>query len=358
MKTHLLKKYETFYKLTKKGVKYDIYVIKKAGESMANIREIAKRAGVSVSTVSRVLNGYPYVKEEKRKAVWDVVHELNYKKNINAVHLSKGKTNIIGVMLPTINHPYFSMIVEGIAEEALRYGYHLLFFQTNYDIHKELEALEMLRVKQIDGLIICSHTISLETLELYISDGPIVLCEDIQEPHIFSVYIDHYQAFMLGMDYLIKKGHSKIGYCLGRPTSINSQKRKAAYKDALQNIHASIHANWMFHHCLHMGDGKRIVSTILSLAEKPTALLVTSDQVAAGIVLWGKTYGLRVPNDLAIVSFDNHPISEALHITTIELPLSLMGKKAFQMIYDYFANNYTQPKKEKLPVRLIERASV
>lgn len=358
MKTHLLKKYETFYKLTKKGVKYDIYVIKKAGESMANIREIAKRAGVSVSTVSRVLNGYPYVKEEKRKAVWDVVHELNYKKNINAVHLSKGKTNIIGVMLPTINHPYFSMIVEGIAEEALRYGYHLLFFQTNYDIHKELEALEMLRVKQIDGLIICSHTISLETLELYISDGPIVLCEDIQEPHIFSVYIDHYQAFMLGMDYLIKKGHSKIGYCLGRPTSINSQKRKAAYKDALQHIHAPIHANWMFHHCLHIGDGKRIVSTILSLAEKPTALLVTSDQVAAGIVLWGKTYGLRVPNDLAIVSFDNHPISEALHITTIELPLSLMGKKAFQMIYDYFANSYTQPKKEKLPVRLIERTSV
>lgn len=325
---------------------------------MANIREIAKRAGVSVSTVSRVLNGYPYVKEEKRKAVWDVVHELNYKKNINAVHLSKGKTNIIGVMLPIINHPYFSMIVEGIAEEALRYGYHLLFFQTNYDIHKELEALEMLRVKQIDGLIICSHTISLETLELYISDGPIVLCEDIQEPHIFSVYIDHYQAFMLGMDYLIKKGHSKIGYCLGRPTSINSQKRKAAYKDALQHIHAPIHANWMFHHCLHIGDGKRIVSTILSLAEKPTALLVTSDQVAAGIVLWGKTYGLRVPNDLAIVSFDNHPISEALHITTIELPLSLMGKKAFQMIYDYFANSYTQPKKEKLPVRLIERASV
>ena len=325
---------------------------------MANIREIAKRAGVSVSTVSRVLNGYPYVKEEKRKAVWDVVHELNYKKNINAVHLSKGKTNIIGVMLPTINHPYFSMIVEGIAEEALRYGYHLLFFQTNYDIHKELETLKMLRVKQIDGLIICSHTISLETLELYISDGPIVLCEDIQEPHIFSVYIDHYQAFMLGMDYLIKKGHSKIGYCLGRPTSINSQKRKAAYKDALQHIHAPIHANWMFHHCLHIGDGKQIVSTILSLAEKPTALLVTSDQVAAGIVLWGKTYGLRVPNDLAIVSFDNHPISEALHITTIELPLSLMGKKAFQMIYDYFANSYTQPKKEKLPVRLIERASV
>lgn len=143
----------------------------------------------------------------------------------------------------------------------------------------------MLRVKQIDGLIICSHTISLETLELYISDGPIVLCEDIQEPHIFSVYIDHYQAFMLGMDYLIKKGHSKIGYCLGRPTSINSQKRKAAYKDALQHIHAPIHANWMFHHCLHIGDGKRILSTILSLAEKPTALLVTSDQVAAGIVL-------------------------------------------------------------------------
>ncbi len=355
--TKILLKYETFYTSIKKEVKYN-YMSSKAGEDMANIREIAKRAGVSVSTVSRVLNGYPYVKEEKRKAVWDVIHELNYKKNINAVHLSKGKTNIVGVMLPTINHPYFSMIVEGISEEALRYGYHLLFFQTNYDIHKELEALEMLRVKQMDGLIICSHTIHLETIASYTDDGPIILCEDIQETNSFSVYIDHYHAFALGMDYLIKKGHSKIGYCLSRPTSINSQKRMAAYKDALQRIHAPVRPDWMFHHCLHMNDGKRIVSTILSLEEKPTALLVASDQVAAGIVLWGKTYGLRVPNDLAIVSFDNHPISEALHITTIELPLSLMGKKAFQMVYNQLTNEKTEPKKEKLPVRLIERASV
>lgn len=97
MKTHLLKKYETFYKLTKKGVKYDIYVIKKAGESMANIREIAKRAGVSVSTVSRVLNGYPYVKEEKRKAVWDVVHELNYKKILMPFTYQKEKQILSGL---------------------------------------------------------------------------------------------------------------------------------------------------------------------------------------------------------------------------------------------------------------------
>lgn len=330
----------------------------KEGGMMANIREIAKLAGVSVSTVSRVLNDYPYVKEEKRKAVWEAVDKLNYKKNINAVHLAKGKTCIVGVMLPYVNHPYFGMILEGISEEALRYGYHLLLFQTNYDVHKELEALEMLRMKQVDGLIICSHTTSLKIIEAYTEDGPIVLCEDVKEQKFLSVYINHYEAFTLGMSYLIEKGHKKIGYCIGRTTGTNSQDRKAAYHDALQKINEQPKEEWMFDHCLYIDDGKRVVTKLLSMDEKPTALLVSSDQVAAGIVLWGRNHGLNIPNDLAVVSFDNHPISEALNITTIDLPLSLMGKRAFQMVYDCLKTGTAPNQKEALHVRLIKRLSV
>jgi LacI family transcriptional regulator, repressor for deo operon, udp, cdd, tsx, nupC, and nupG len=325
---------------------------------VGNIREIAKLAGVSVSTVSRVLNNHPYVKEEKRKAVWEAVEKLNYTKNINAVHLAKGKTSIIGVVLPYVNHPYFSTIVEGISTEALQCGYHLLLFQTSYEANKEIEALEMLKMKQVDGIIICSRTIHWEWIEAYKDYGPIVLCENVKGKDMLSVYINHYQAFKLGMNYLIEKGHRKIGYCIGRTTGTNSKAREDAYYEALKQINESPRPEWIFDHCLYIEDGKRVVTSLLTMKERPTALLVSSDQVAAGIVTFAQHKGMKIPEELAILSFDNHPISEALHITTIELPLSLMGKRAFRMIYNHLESGEMTKKTEDLSVRLVERLTV
>jgi LacI family repressor for deo operon, udp, cdd, tsx, nupC, and nupG len=325
---------------------------------MGNIRQIAKLAGVSVATVSRVLNNYPYVKEEKRKAVWEAVEKLNYTKNINAVHLAKGKTSMVGVVLPYVNHPYFSTIVEGIATEALQCGYHLLLFQTDYEANKEIEALEMLKMKQVDGIIICSRTINWEWIEAYKDYGPIVLCENVKGRDMLSVYINHYRAFAMGMNYLIEKGHRKIGYCIGRTTGTNSKDREAAYYETLKQINESPRPEWIFDHCLYIEDGKRVVTSLLQMKERPTALLVSSDQVAAGIVTFAQHKGLKIPEELAILSFDNHPISEALNITTIELPLSLMGKRAFRMIYSHLESGELTKETEELSVRLVERLTV
>src|SRR5690606_34576394 len=104
----------------------------------------AKMAGVSVTTVSRVLNNHPYVSEEKRAAVLQAMERVNYQRNINAVHLSTGKTLLIGVAVPFTNHPYFGLLVEGIANEAIKNNYKLVLFQTNYEKDREIEALKML----------------------------------------------------------------------------------------------------------------------------------------------------------------------------------------------------------------------
>ena len=157
---------------------------------------------------------------------------------------------------------------------------------------------------------------------------------------------------------MIQKGHRHIGYCIGRTTGINSKARQAAYYDALRKIGIEPRKEWIFDRCLYVEDGQRVVREWLMLPEKPSALLVSSDQVAAGIVLWGTKEGVKIPDDLAIVSFDNHPISEPLQITTMELPLALMGTKAFRLIYHYIETGNIVKKKEKLPVRFIERASV
>src|SRR4051812_29456496 len=198
---------------------------------MTNIRDLAKIAGVSVTTVSRVLNNHPYVSEEKRHKVLAAIKESNYQPNINAVHLSMGKTFLVGVVVPFIDHPYFSLLIKGIAAEALRHNYKLVLFQTNYEKDKELEALQMIKQKQIDGLIICSRISGWALIEEYLSYGPITLCEDTRGRDVSSTFVDHYQGFMTALEYLYQKGHRKIGYCIYRSSGTNSKKRALAYQD-------------------------------------------------------------------------------------------------------------------------------
>ena len=177
---------------------------------MANIRQIAKMADVSTTTVSRVLNNHPYVSEEKRESVWKAVKENNYRANINAIHLSKGKTFLIGIVLPYTNHPYFGQLMEGISAKAIENNYNLVLFQTNYELDKEIEALNMLRLKQIDALIICSRTCSWNTIEEYSRFGRIVLLEDVEEESVSSAFVDHYKTFTLAFDTCINMDIEKL----------------------------------------------------------------------------------------------------------------------------------------------------
>lgn len=334
-------------------IKYETrFSAREKGENMTNIRDIAKKAGVSVSTVSRVLNHHPYVKEEKRRLVEQVIHELNYEQNINAVHLSKGKTNMIAVVLPFINHPYFSLLLEGVASQALEKQYQLVICQTNYDVKKEEEALHMLKTKQVDGVIICSRASSWSTVEYYQQYGPIAVCENVQNRSIRSVYVDHYAAFKQALLYLKEKGYTDIGYCIGRMTGTNSQQRQQAYKEYIKGINQPYHSEWVFQGCLNVTDGEKVVKKLVQMKDRPQALLVTNDQVAIGIKAQCEQAGILVPGDLAIIGFDNHPLSSYLQITTIELPLKEMGETLFTLV----GNKATQ--KIELPFRFIERKSV
>ncbi|KOO50382.1 LacI family DNA-binding transcriptional regulator [Priestia koreensis] len=324
---------------------------------MSNIRTIAERAGVSVTTVSRVLNDHPYVSEEKRLAVKRVIDELQYTKNINAVHLVKGQTYMIGVILPYVNHPYYNQIIEGIAKEALLHGYKLVICQTNYQVDKEKEALEMLKVKQVDGLVICSRESDWAIIESYERFGPIVMCEEAKDRLVSSVYINHYDGFKLGMEYFISKGHTSIGCCLARPNSENSKKRRNAYQDVLQQVDIKDREDWVFYGCLTIEDGEGVAEKLFQMGDRPEALLVSSDQVAAGIITKSQQLGMNVPEDLSVIGFDNHPISRALGITTIEHPGLEMGQKAFTQIYKQIVQKESSSDHE-LSFQLIERHSV
>ncbi|KGX86191.1 LacI family DNA-binding transcriptional regulator [Pontibacillus litoralis] len=320
---------------------------------MTNIKDVARYANVSVTTVSRVLNGHPYVKAEKRNAVMEAVQALNYHQNSNAINLSKGRTMLLGVVVPFINHPYFSQLLHGISIKALEEGYTLVLFQTSYDRDKELEALEMLKHKQIDGVIITSRALPYEQVRSYTAYGAIVLCEDSEGGEMSTVSIDHYESFLAGMNYLIEKGHRRIGYCIARPSSPNSMLRLEAYETALQSINEPINANWAFVQCLTMEDGERVVHQYKHLRQKPSAFLVASDQVAAGIWMECKKQGIRVPQDLAILGLDNHPIARALGLSTIDLPIDQVGRELVVRAIDT-----SSIQKKKYGFTIVERGSV
>lgn len=319
---------------------------------MPNIRDIAKLAGVSVTTVSRVLNQQPYVSEEKRAAVMNAIEKHNYQKNINAVHLSKGKTFLIGVVVPFSNHPYFGSLLEGIAAEALTNNYKLVLFQSNYEVDRELEALEMLKYKQIDALIICSRISDWEVVEDYTSYGPIVVCEDARGKKVSSTYVDHYSSFTKALAFLHKKGHQKIGYCIGRRSGTNSRQRETAYKDFLNKINEPYREEYVFDGCFNFEDGERVVHSHLEMENPPTALLISSDQVAAGVVTCCKEQGISIPDDLALIGFDNQPIAKIMNITTIDIPLVKAGKKLFLQA---MGNEISY---EEIQTTLIERKTV
>jgi DNA-binding LacI/PurR family transcriptional regulator len=299
---------------------------------LTNIRKVAETAGVSVSTVSRVLNGHPYVREDKRRIVLETIKALNYTQNANAVHLSRGKTNSVGVVLPYLNLPYYGEILQGIAEEALKAGYHLRLYQTNYDSPAELDAFEALRMKEVDGLIVASRTNGLEELKGFMEgDRPIVLCENLESDSLRSVYIDHYQAMGRALSYLQEKGYRKIGLCIHRLSGKNSEDRMRAFRE-YRGI--EIRNEWIFTGCYHMEDGCRVLGEWMNLKENPEALVVTSDQVAAGLLSEAGRRGVSIPQDLALLSFDNHPISELMGITSIEVPSRSLGREAFRMFLE------------------------
>lgn len=320
---------------------------------MANIKDVAHYANVSVTTVSRVLNGHPYVTKEKREAVEEAIEALHYRQNMNAIHLSKGKTRLLGVVIPFVDHPYFSLLLNGMSKEALNQEHTLVLIQTNYDAMKEMEALEMLKYKQIDGLIIASRSNTWDVVEDYTEFGPIVVCEDRRSDVVSSVSIRHYDAFYEGMQHLIEKGHQKIGFCIARKEGTNSQLRYQAFRDALFTIQAGYKEEWIFSNCLSIEDGERVVEAYQLLEEKPTALLVTSDQVAAGIRMECQKRNIAVPDELAILGFDNHAIARALDLSTIELPLHEVGRKLVTSALDGNKTIYTQ-----YGFSLIERGSV
>ncbi|WP_243549763.1 LacI family DNA-binding transcriptional regulator [Priestia megaterium] len=329
---------------------------------MPTIYDVAKLSGLSKTTVSRVINNHSYVSEEKKNRVLKAMKELNYTPNPSARKLRGQVTTTIGVIVPKIINPFFSYLVDSIEQVAYKKGYHVLIFQSNEDKEKELAFLNLLKTKQVDGIIMTSIENDWSLIEPFTEYGPILLCNEyVNNANVPIVRLNQYKGAYIGVKHLLEKGHRKIGYCTGGlfAEEGKDKDRNQGYQKALQEAGIQPDPKWIFVNQHSIEDGKQVVKKILSMEDRPTAIFTGSDEIAGGTMIEAKESGLSIPNDLAIIGFDDQPLAQMLDpkLTTIRQPIDQMGIKAMEILIDMLNDSESTVETFELPIELVVRSS-
>lgn len=327
----------------------------------ATIKDVAKKAGVGVGTVSRVLNEHPSVSDDIREKVLKIIEELDYKPNAIARSLKIKSTHTIGVIIPDISSAFYPEIVRGIEDVAKEYKYNIILLNTDLSREKEKEALNILKEKKADGILFISNTVN-EKLkqEFKKTDIPIVLIStEDDKGEFYSVTIDNQKAAYDATIYLIKLGHKKIAMLAGEKDDPNAGvPRINGYKKALLENNIKIDEDYIFYGDYKFKSGFKNMLKILKLKDMPTAIFAASDTMAVGAVSCAMQHGFNVPKDFSIIGFDGLELAEYFYppITTIKQPRYEMGAKGMEMLISLI-NKEKVDKKVLLGYEIIERKS-
>lgn len=329
---------------------------------MATILDVAKLSGQSKTTVSRVINNHPYVSDKKRELVLKAMEELGYIPNPSARRMRGQLTTTLGVIVPRIVNPFFSYLLNSIEQSAYNNGYQVVMGQSNEDKEKELAFLNLLKTKQVDGIIMTSIENDWEIIEPYTKYGPILLCNDyINQDKAPMIRLDQTKGAYLGAKHLVEKGHVKIAYCTGGLFDVDGKgkDRNQGFQKALKEAGVKINPKWIFVDQHTIEDGKQVLKQLNVMEDRPTAIFTGSDEIAAGIIMEAKEQGLNIPGDLAVVGFDDQPIAEIMDpkITTIRQPVDKMGQKSVEVMIEMLENPEHRVKSYQLPIDLIIRQS-
>lgn len=322
---------------------------------MTSIIDVAKQADVSKSTVSRVISGNGYVSTESREKVFAAMKALNYTPNNVARNLRRGETKTIGFLAQGYFGP-LGIFLNSFISIAKKHNYYVTLYFTDGDKQKEIDALNQLKFKQIDGLFLLTRANEWSVIEPYSEYGPLATWHRIDSPNIYSAYIDHYSGYYRSLDYLFQRGYSKIAHVIGNPKNLNTKARLKAMSDFYSKRALPFNENWLIHDSFPKHSGQKIAQSWQAMTDKPTAIAFYTDEVAAEFISELENLGYSVPEDIAVIGFDNSHISELMHITTVDYAINRQAENSFLYIYNQL-NQATIPEKE-INVRLIERKTV
>ncbi|NVK49836.1 MAG: LacI family DNA-binding transcriptional regulator [Cyclobacteriaceae bacterium] len=304
------------------------------------MKEIAKKLGVSVSTVSRALKDSPELHEETKRKIVETAKEMNYQPNLLAQSLRISRTKTLGVIVPEITSHFFASCISGIQDFANKRGYNVMICQSNESIDQEIANIKTLVASQVDALMI---SLSRETnhyehlFELYNREIPFVLFDRVQEdiPVSKVTFNDAGGAYQV-TNHLLESGCRSIVYISGPEDLYISKKRKEGYLKALKEFGIKENPNFIKVTDLTEADNIRIAKEIASMDPLPDGVFCMIDPVAVDVLTYWKSIGLKVPEQIALAGFTNNPTSAVVEppLTTVSQPGYEMGKLAVSHLLD------------------------
>lgn len=324
---------------------------------MATIVDVARLAGVTPTTVSRVINNRGYISEKTKKRVHEAMDELGYQPNEIARSLTKQKSNTIGVIVPHISHPYFAKLISNLENEAAKKDYKIILCNSKEKAEKEKQYLDMCKSNRVAGIIICSG--NFESNKINTGGIPVVLLEKNFEEGKLGIQCDNYQGGKLATEHLIECGCKKILHLSGViDEEMPADNREKAFIDVCSKNEIEYFIKKYDIDTYNQMNYYDYIKAALNEIEGVDGIFASSDLIAAQVIQVCNEIKIRIPEDIKLVGFDDVDISQLTtpRITTVHQPIKEMARLSIELI-DAKYNNIEVNEKTILPIKLIIRES-
>lgn len=325
----------------------------------ATVYTVAKHAGVSIATVSRTLAGSRKVLPGTRQRVMQAIEDLNFEPNPSARRLAYMKTETIALVFPDISGPFYSTVIRGVEQESGRHNHNVLIYGT----HGKEGSGRYLRTlsSKVDGLIIMARSVDEDSLRSLERQGvPFVLLGH-SNGHLqcSTIAVDNEVGAYKAAAHLLGHGHQRIGIITGPEDSPDNKGRLQGYKKALLDAGISLQQNMVVPGNFTYEGGQIAIHKLLEDNSPPTAILAANDEMAIGAMDAAQHRSLRVPEDLAVIGFDDIQMSALTHpsLTTVRQPMQLLGEAAVTLLFDQLQNSNGLPRHKVLDTKLVMRRS-
>ena len=327
------------------------------------IYDVAREAGVSMATVSRVVNNNPNVKPQTRKKVFEAIERLGYRPNAVARGLASKKTTTVGVVIPDISNSIFSEVARGIEDIANMYHYNIILCNADKKKEKEIRVINTLLEKQVDGLLFMGGAVTEDHQQAFrTANVPIVLCATSEDTgNLASVDIDHEAAAYDAVQALIKEGHTSIAMISGTlEDPSNGFARFSGYKKALAEAGITYDESLVRIGNYRYESGADAMRYFLDLDKRPTAVFSATDEMAIGAIHAILDRGLQVPNDISVISVDNSRMASMVRpqLTTVAQPMYDIGAVSMRLLTKLMKKENVDQAQVVLPHELVVRQSV
>lgn len=330
------------------------------------IYDLAQELNVSPSTISRALNNHSSIGKKTKEAVQKLAKELGYRPNSLASSLRTNRSNTIGIIVPWINRPFISSLISGIEAAARQAGYHVIITQSSDSTESEIENLKALYDSRISALIVslAMQTADYKHFDLFSdNDIPIVFVDRIPLlKGVHQLQINNFKAAYEATEHLIEQGCTRIAHFGGARHQLIYEDRRLGYLAALKNHGLEVDEHIILEaESLSGEEGYRLTADIMGIDSPPDAIFCANDTSAVSAIQYAKKHGIRIPEDLAIIGFNNDPVCEIIDpaLSSIEHPAMEMGERAVQQVLALLddSDNLTKENRLVLDTHLIVRAS-